>query len=142
MIKRAEEYEGTDVLVLSVDIRIFIESKPCSKLVPLSIEERVNILSRLLDSPKNFEMDNGDLSLPPLRRIRNKKRQYPINIKALKPTITKPRAFIVADIETLIYKSSNDEDETQFLIQPVSWWFVQVNNLMIVELRYYTARTT
>lgn len=114
VIKRAEDYEDTEVLVLSVGIRIFIESKPCEKLVPLCIEDRVNILSRILYSPKNLSIDNGDITLPPLRRIRNKKRQYPIYIKSLKPTRTKPREFIVADIETLLYKSENDEDETQY----------------------------
>lgn len=114
VLKRAEKYEETEVLVLSVGIRIFIESNPCEKLVPLCIEERVNIISRILDSPENFSIENGDISLPPLRRIRNKKRQYPIYIKSLKPTRTKAREFIVADIETLLYKSENDEDETQY----------------------------
>lgn len=110
--KHSEIYDGSEIV--QVTIRIFTECKKMSgPLVSLSIEDRAILLERSMDDPEVLS-DGTDINQRATRKIQNRKRKYPMYIKALKPTITKLRAFIVADIETLLYMDENDEDETQY----------------------------
>lgn len=91
--KYTERYAGAHIVRLIVRAYMTERNPERSSLSP---EERYSILSSIDESGSS-----GVSPIPP-KEIRNRKKSYPPHITALKSSHTKLKAFMVADIETIM----------------------------------------